>query len=337
MLLILTELEDVHANHIEEKLKERGADYLRFNPAQFPSQAEVSLSYSQTGQVQSILQIGEEIIELSRLKTLWFRRPLLPTAHENITDRVSRDYIQDECNNFLQDVWNLLSCRWVPAPFPVIRRAELKASQLKIAASLGFEIPPTLFSNSPKAFLEFYRQHNGNMISKLPGMFLYKHTGTVMNRYTHVVSKRDVGYADSVRYCPMIFQAYVPKRVELRITVVGQKVFAAEIHSQKSNHTRYDWRRYDRFATPYLPHELPRDIEQRCLKLVQHLGLCYGAIDMIITPDERYVFLEINPNGQYLWVEQTTGMPISDAMCDLLMFDSKPEIYNEQRTTAGVS
>ena len=138
-------------------------------------------------------------------------------------------------------------------------------------------------------------------------------------RYTEIVSRRDVGYTDSVRYVPVLFQAYVPKRVELRVTVVGQQVFAAEIHSQASHRTRHDWRRYDFFKTIYLPHELPREVERRCLQLVERLGLCYGAIDMILTPDNHYVFLEINPNGQYLWIENETGLAISDALCDLLI------------------
>ena len=109
----------------------------------------------------------------------------------------------------------------------------------------------------------------GNIVSKLPSSSFYKFTGTTFNRYTQVVSKRDVAYARTIRLCPVIFQAYVPKRVELRITVVGQKVFAAEIHSQHSNHTRHDWRRYDRYKTPYFPHDLPRDLQQRCIQLVE--------------------------------------------------------------------
>src|SRR6185312_12158775 len=117
---------------------------------------------------------------------------------------------------------------------------------------------------------------------------------------------------------------------ELRITVVGRQVFAAEIHSQHSNHTRHDWRRYDRYATPYFRHELPGALQRRCIALVERMGLCYGAIDMVLTPDGRYVFLEINPNGQYLWIEQATGLPISDAICDLLTsFETAPEPRKE--------
>jgi glutathione synthase/RimK-type ligase-like ATP-grasp enzyme len=191
-----------------------------------------------------------------------------------------------------------------------------------MAGALGFELPPTLVTNSPEDFLEFYRQHHGNIISKLAESSFAESFGQDFWRFTEVVSKRDLGYAEAIRYCPLIFQAYVPKRLELRITVVGRVAFAVAIHSQESNRTRHDWRRYDEFRTNYSPHELPSDVAQRCLRLVENLGLCYGAIDMVLTPDGRYVFLEINPNGQYLWIENQTGMPISDAICDLLMSGS---------------
>jgi hypothetical protein len=323
MILILTEPFDPHADYIEQKLRERDADFIRFNPAQFPSQAEVSLSFSLTGNTQYTLRVGEEYIDLNSLKAVWYRRPQPPIPPEEIADKLNYDFVEDECKIFVNDVWNSLDCLWLPAPPLVIKRAQLKALQLKVATAIGFELPPTLFTNSPKDFLEFYRQHNGNIVSKQAGLsFSSSEAFKTFVRYTEVVSKRDVGYAHTVRYCPIIFQAYVPKRLELRITVVGQKVFAAEIHSQETNHTRHDWRRYDHHKTPYFPHELPPEVEQRCVQLVETLGLCYGAIDMVLTPDGRYVFLEINPSGQYLWIEGATGLPISDAICDLLISGS---------------
>src|SRR5439155_26701150 len=145
---------------------------------------------------------------------------------------------------------------------------------------------------------------------KLAGFAFHKTVGAdTFTRYTEVVSKRDVGYAASLQYCPMILQAYVPKRLELRITVVGRQVFAAEIHSQQTHHTRHDWRRYDLVHTPHRPHDLPEDVRRLCLRLVERLGLCFGAIDMVLTPEGRYVFLEINPSGQYAWIEELTGLP----------------------------
>jgi hypothetical protein len=322
MIMILTATLDAHADRVAEKLTARGVEFIRFNPAQFPSQAELSLSYSAKGKAECCLRVDGELIDVSRLRSIWYRRPERPAPHEEITDQVSRDFIEEECETIVQDIWNLLGHLFVPAPPAVVKRAQFKASQLKIAGALGFEIPPTLISNSPADFLEFYRQHNGHLITKLAGLALFDTPGSPCVRYTEVVSKRDVGYARALRYCPIIFQAYVPKEIELRITVVGRKVFAAEIHSQQTNHTRVDWRRYDHHQTPYREHQLPRDVAQRCVQLVESLGLCYGAIDIVLTPDGRYVFLEINPNGQYQWIEDFTGLPISDAICDLLMFRS---------------
>jgi hypothetical protein len=122
-----------------------------------------------------------------------------------------------------------------------------------------------------------------------------------------------------VRYCPVTVQPYVDKRVELRVTVVGDRVFPVALDSQWTNHTRHDWRRGDHHHGRYAIHDLPPDHAQRCVELVRRLGLCFGAIDLILTPDGRYVFLEINPNGAWLWMQRTTGLPIGAAICDVLM------------------
>jgi glutathione synthase/RimK-type ligase-like ATP-grasp enzyme len=270
--------------------------------------------------MRSFLRVGEKSIDLTQLQAVWSRRPGSPVPHEQIQHAATREFITEDCKRFVQDLWNALPCRWLPGRPAAIQRARLKASQLRVAAALGLELPPTLVTNSREEFLDFYNQHNGHVVSKLAGDAFYKTVGVdAFCCYTEVVSKRDVGYVASLEYCPMILQAYVPKQLELRITVVGRQVFAAEIHSQQTHHTRHDWRRYDLSNTPHYPHALPPEVHERCVRLVEQLELCYGAIDMILTPDGRYVFLEINPSGQYLWIEQETGLPISAAICDFLM------------------
>jgi hypothetical protein len=319
MILILTEPFDQHADHVIPMLKARGAELVRFHPEDFPARASVSIGYTPNAQMRSLLRVGETAIDLAQLRCVWTRRPKPAVPHQQIQDATVREFVADECQGFLRDLWNALDCRWLPGPPATILRAQFKASQLRVAGELGLELPPTLVTNNPDEFLDFYRQHNGNIVSKLAGVAFHRTMGNTFVRYTEVVSKRDVGYATAIQYCPVILQAYVPKRLELRITVVGREVFAAEIHSQHTHHTRHDWRRYDIGQTPYFPHDLPPDVQAQCVRLVERLGLCYGAIDMILTPDGRYVFIEINPNGQYLWIEQETGLPISAAICDLLM------------------
>jgi len=336
MILILTQSFDPHADHAIEMLNARGAEFVRFDPAHFPTRASLSVGYSSDGKMHSHLRLGERVIDLTQLEAVWNRRPGLPIPHEQIKDKAAREFIELECKTFVQDLWDTLPCRWLPGHPAAIQRAQLKASQLRIAAGLGLELPPTLFTNNREEFLDFYAQHNGNIVSKLVGTAFGRTVGAAasVSRFTEVVSKRDVAYAASLQFCPVILQAYVPKRLELRITVVGQNVFAAEIHSQQTHHTRHDWRRYDFSRTPHYPHTLPPEIEERCIRLVEQLELCYGAIDMILTPEGRYVFLEINPSGQFLWIEEETGLPISAAICDFLMA-GKGAVHEPSFATSG--
>jgi glutathione synthase/RimK-type ligase-like ATP-grasp enzyme len=320
VILLLSDPSDPHARQVAQLLELRGAPFVQVDHACFPAHATASLRYGADGTARRTYRADGRVIDLDAISVAWYRRPGQPTVDAAIDDPECRRYLFEESKAFVQDLWNSVGCRWVPAPVAVFRRAEMKVSQLQTAAALGFEIPPTLITNSPADFLDFYREHGGRIISKLTSaVFENQVFAGVLHRYTEIVSTRDVAYAERLQYGPMILQAYVPKRLELRITVVGRRVFAAEIHSQLTNHTRHDWRRYDLTQTPHRPHALPAAIEERCISLTERLGLCYGAIDMILTPEGRYVFVEINPNGQYLWIEQLTGLPISEAICDLLV------------------
>jgi hypothetical protein len=319
MILVLSSAADRHAAHVVELLKERGASFVCFDPARFPRDAALSLSCKPFGRPTAVLDLDGASIDLASVRATWFRRPGKPIAHDQLRDPTTRAFVEQEAHMVLQDLWSALDCRWLPGPPSEIRRAEGRFLQLKVAAALGFELPATVVTNRPADVLALHRECNGRIVSKQAGKAFSGAVGDHLIRYTELVSPRDLAHARAIVYCPTTLQAYVPKRVELRITVVGERVFAAEIHSQTTNHTRHDWRRYDHLRTPHHPHPLPRDLAQRCVQLVERLGLRYGAIDMVLTPDGQYVFLEINPNGQYLWIEGATGLPISDAICDLLM------------------
>jgi hypothetical protein len=324
VILILTAPSDAHADHIERKLRERRAEVVRVNPAQFPREAALSVGYSAKGEQTVTLRVEQGEIDLRQVTAVWLRRPEWPTASEAIPEGPCREYVARESRAVIDDALHSLDCGWLPGPPIAVHNAQQKLSQLKIAGEIGFEIPPTLITTNPDDLLAFYQAHNGQIVSKLADLGFFDTVGKDFARYTEPVTRRDIGYVDAVRYCPMIFQATAPKRIELRVTVVGDRIFAAEIHSQESNHTRHDWRHYDKYQTTYLPHALPDDLQERCRCLLARFGLTYGAIDVILTPDGRYVFLEINPSGQYLWVEGATGLPISDAICDLLIDGPRP-------------
>jgi hypothetical protein len=318
-VLILTRTNDDHADHVADLLARRDAEVLVFDPGRFPTQAGLSVSVTADGTARQTLAVDGREMTLDGLSAVWFRRPNEPAPHQDLTDEAARVYVQDECATFAADVWDQLECRAVPAPRTVTWRATRKARQLIEAGRLGFEVPPTLVTTDPDEFLDFYAAHDGRIITKAFGQLSAHHMDEDFGRFTELVGTRDVGFAAGLRRCPIIAQPYVPKAVELRVTVVGSRLFAAEIHSQESNRARIDWRRHDLRMTPHRVHHLPDTTAELCLALVRRLGLCYGAIDLIHTPDGRYLFLEINPSGQYLWIEQATGLPISAALCDVLL------------------
>ncbi|MBB2910486.1 hypothetical protein FHS43_001749 [Streptosporangium becharense] len=321
-VLVLTGARDPHADRVAALLAGRGARVTVFDPPDFPVAASVELAYEPGGPVRRVLRTRDAAVDLDAVTALWWRRPSGPaSAHPELTDPAVAGYAAKECHALMTGLWENLPCRQVPARESVFRRAGDKAAQLALAVELGFAVPDTVITTDPEAFLDFHDRHDGRIVTKPFQVPFADGVGGDLHvqRLCEPVSARDVAYARGLRFCPVIVQELVPKRVELRVTVVGRRIFAAEIHSQEANRTGLDWRCYDTGVTPHRPHELSPDVAARCLALTDRLGLAYGAIDLILTPDGRHVFLEINPNGQWLWIESLTGLPISEAVCDYLL------------------
>ncbi len=318
MILILAQERDPSVPMVEAHLKGKGASWFRFDPGMFPSQGRLSCKYDGCGVASRWLHFNGKSIELSSLTSIWYRHPARPVAPENLRDEQMKKWVEKESLTFIKGLWLSLDSFWVSEPQRILD-AQNKTYHLEVAAKTGFRIPATLMTNDPEEFLRFYAECGGSVISKpsLYGDVTYG--GKIYYAYTNLIKSHDLGFFRSIRYAPVVFQEYIPKKVELRVTVVGEEVFAAEIHSQRSPRSKVDWRRYDLENTPYYIHDLPRGIARNCIRLVKTLGLRYGALDFILTPRGEYVFLELNPNGQWGWVEALTGMPISKAIADLLI------------------
>jgi glutathione synthase/RimK-type ligase-like ATP-grasp enzyme len=136
--------------------------------------------------------------------------------------------------------------------------------------------------------------------------------------FTGIVTDDILSSLDLIRHAPGIFQELVPKAYEIRLTVVADKMFAAKVMSQQSERTKLDWRTAPH-DIKYEAIELSADIRDKVSAFMAETGLIYSCIDFIVTPEGRYVFLESNPRGQYLWIEHYTGMPITDAIADALI------------------
>ncbi len=142
--------------------------------------------------------------------------------------------------------------------------------------------------------------------------------------FSSILTKERLKKIKNIAGCPVAFQQYIEKALELRITVVKDSIFAAEIHSQELVETQTDFRHmsFDTGHTVIPTHKattLPNDVATKLMMLMKQLDLVFGCIDMILTPDGEYVFLEVNPSGQWNWVEKLTGMKITEALVDALL------------------
>jgi hypothetical protein len=318
MILVLTEARDRHADRVCQLLEQRRAPFTRFDPADLPASA--ALSFHITGrQSGAVLRTAGGAIALDEVSMVWYRRPRRPRPPPALKDARAREFVADECQAFLRNIYESVPLSWFPAAPAVLTTANHRLLQLQVAARLGFDVPDTLATNVRSEAIAFYNAHGGMVSSKLISQPRANGPLNDFCTYCQPLSPRDLAHFPSVAACPSLFQQYVEKKSELRVTLVDDQVFAAEVGSQTTNRTKQDWRRYDVAHTPHRPVSLPPVVRQRCLALTRHFGLRYGAIDLILTPADRYVFLEINPNGQYLWLERAAGLPISQAICDALV------------------
>ena len=130
------------------------------------------------------------------------------------------------------------------------------------------------------------------------------------------------------------------KKVELRVTVFGHRVYTAEIDSQSQEFSKIDWRRTPQegrncYAVPQRPYSLPDQIEKKILLLLQRLGLAFGRLDFIVTPQNELVFLEINPNGQWFWIEEATGMPLLNTFTEMLIQGRSDFVEDKSASSAA--
>lgn len=319
MLLIVTNKLDTHVDLAIPELNRRGIKFFRVNTEDFPQEIGGCIQLQRGKFVSSLtLPVGE--VKLSTIRSVWYRKVGPPVIDSRLTEEQYVGFALRESLYFLRGLWSSTNCLWVNHP-SANRRADEKIVQLKVAMELGFCVPDTLITNIPQRAVEFIRSVEQRVVIKPLHQEIITERGVQKIVFTHLLSQDNLQSIEAVRYAPCILQAYIEKEVELRVTVFGNQVFTAAIDSQASEMGKTDWRRALTQDLRYDAYQLPILIEERCISLLQALGLQFGAIDMILTPSGEYVFLEINPNGQWFWIEAETGLPMMDALINLLTQD----------------
>ncbi len=315
MILILTQQLDMHADMVIDELHKRQVAFIRFDTADFPLRSTL-IAQMQHRSWDGCIAFQGRSIHFDQVTSVWYRRPTPFEVDPHLTP-AGHQFASAEARMAIGGLLRSMDCLWINHPEKMVT-ADYKPLQLQLASSCGLEVPATLITNDANAVVRFFEQCQGEMIYKtLSGAMIVAESGDVVSIYTSRVTADTLKELQSVQHTACLFQANIPKKLELRITVLGTHVFAAEIYSQHSERSATDWRAsYPDLR--YGVHRLPAEIHDKCFALVQRLGLTFAAIDMILTPDERYVFLELNPNGQWGWIEHATGLPLCRTLVDLL-------------------
>lgn len=311
MVLIISSRLDEHTLAVASELSRLGVTPQVLDLSEFPVHAALEVRYAADSGQNVLVRLRDGTrLDLRAVQGIWWRRPQPLQLDTGVSVESHRRFAMNECHEAISGLWQCLDARWINRPWND-DLAHRKAYQLRVAQKVGLAIPNTLITNDPAAAREFIEERDGQPT-------IYKAFSATQEewRETRLVRAEELNLLDSVRFAPVIFQEYVTASYDLRVTVVGDDIFPAAIYSQETAYKidcRMDIARA-RIEAVSMPEEIIAGLHH----LMSELGLVYGAVDMRLTPEGRYVFLEINPAGQWLFVENRTKQPIAACLAGLL-------------------
>jgi glutathione synthase/RimK-type ligase-like ATP-grasp enzyme len=312
-VLIITNELDEHADAVVLELHRRNVPVFRLHPEDFPHACSISIEV-QDGRIEGEIINKYHRVAFKDICAAWYRRAQnLLAGSASLTSTKLDNYVKAQSTVTLTTLYQALQTLWVGHPHK-LRRADIKALQLAEASKAGLKTPHTLISNDPAevaAFVDLLGEAEC-AIKPLIAFGVSDEQGYRLPLTTTLPKGQTL---DAVALAPTIFQPYIPKAADVRCVVIGKKIFSAKINSQANESTRMDWRGGD------CQHEifaLPEQVEAGIHRLMDSFGINFASLDMVLTPEGECVFLELNPNGQWLWLEEELGFPLLASMADLL-------------------
>ena len=324
-ILIVTNSLDVHADLVGAKLMAGDHRPFRLDLDAFPRDYQTCQWFADGKLRNKIRRNGDAAwLDLDQVGAVWMRKPAQYAFPSDDLSAQELAFAKMETEHALFSLLYTLDCYWMSHPV-ALRGAQWKGEQLQRAARMGFRVPDSLITNVPDEVRRFRRDSPGDIVFKsMSSAMLGAEDVAPEQRIagglpTSIVDDAMMEQIDAVGQMACHFQRYVPKQYELRVTIIGERVFAAKIHSQDDARTAIDSRDMSapiRYEATTLPAELAR----RCVDFVRSYDLTYGALDLIVTPDNEVVFLENNPAGQFLYIEQLIPeFKMIDAVAETLL------------------
>jgi glutathione synthase/RimK-type ligase-like ATP-grasp enzyme len=251
-----------------------------------------------------------KLFEPETFMAAWHRRPNYFGEHKDPLRWLS---LKDEYGSLMKTIAELIpDKRWLNTARDM-QRAGIKLPQLIKAAEHGFTIPETVVSNGWESVETL---ESDNVIVKLAEMTVLYPKGGRKTLPTTIIPRATL--PKHIPSYPGIWQTYHAKKKEWRVTVISETVLSAAIYTDKD--AKDDWRKHqDGPNVNFKVEDFPKSLASKCVSFLKSLGLRYGAFDFIEQPDGQIVFLEVNPNGQFMWLQDILGLPISEAIAEELI------------------
>ena len=308
MLFILTNSQDTTASYLISVLEKSTIPFLRLDTDRFLPR--IATSYSQG---KPSIKIDGRSYKPEDVSDVWYRRPE-KLKDDRFDNSPESRYMLSEWTEFIECFFaHVPKKKWVNHP-SCNTTASRKLEQLTTAVKLGFTVPDTLVTQEPDKLRSFFELHQGKVIVKPLSTGYIERTGEANDSliYTNRLNERHLDNLDDLSLCPTFFQQFIQKHFDVRITVMDSDVHAVTLQAtDRPGEQRCDIRRNNMSDVTYRVIQLPENINVRIQRLVAHYKLRFAAIDMAISTSGEWYFFEVNPNGQWAWLDMCAGMNIS--------------------------
>jgi len=315
MILFITNKEDLTIDFLINKLNRDNVNYFRLNTEDFPQNLGFNFNFKDN-KFTIIDYIKNIEINIEDINSVYYRRPKLSEINFKRLNKGRKKFLLDEITYCFEGLYKLMRNKYWLNKIFAIREAENKMYQLLLAKEIGFRIPNSLITNSNSAHY-FFNNEDEYIIKPIRTGYIDSIKSKELI-FTNLFTKDQTYNLKRVKIFPNYFQEKVNKIADIRVTVVGNKIFSALIKSQEFEETKVDWRRNEEIPLQYEKIELPELIRKKCLKLNKILNLNFSTMDFALKKNKDYIFFEINPNGQWAWIEKKLKFNISQEIINLL-------------------
>lgn len=327
MILIISTKADAHIEPVTSHLDAAGMPWARINTEDIARNLELNIEPANGKGKLFIRDSGLEV-DLQNVRAVWYRKPEAICVSHFELDQGALDYVESEFREILDNLYGLLGdIPWINHPLKT-KLAHRKMLQLRVAKKVGFTIPPTLVTNDPVAALHFADGFNSDLaIKSLGALSVSEGTNAQLSYglFTRRISRGELDrFKDKVCHMPTTFQQFIEKRFELRVTCVGEHIFTCRIETRPGNLSSEDYR-FDAHNLNHVACECP-ELHGRIHAYMREFQINFACFDFIVPKAGEPIFLEANCNGQWLWVQNLTRLPIGKAIADLLLKESARQI-----------